>query len=1121
LLVDPPRASRTDARPTALGVARALRLVLWLVTAGALLALPPTRAAQAEPRTGTVAILPFTVNSAKPLEHLQRSLPELLASRLEAGGRLHVVDPAVARDAATRLGVTADEAAVRKLAADLGADTVITASLTELAGRFSLDVRVTAREGGTASRSYVYTAESEEELLDRVNELADQLSSQLSGRAGGAVTAVRVEGVPAPPADVMAKLRTRVGQPFDASAAREDLALLREQPGIGTGTVETEPDGAGVRVTFRMTRAGELTRAGGAPPSGAAARATGERIAAVEVRGNRRIEAAAILARVSSKAGEPYEPARVSQDVRAVFGLGFFRDVRVLTEPGAGGPTLIFEVEENPIVRQVAISGNDSIDSEKIRDAMTLTTGSTLDYPLVYENTQRIEQLYRSEGYYLAKVRQEIQPLGQDAVAVNFQVEEGKKLRLEEIRFEGNEALSTSKLEQGMKTKPWHWYSYVSHFIDNSGTYSEPVFLQDMRGVEQKYTDDGYLQVELSEPRVEAKEEGLVVVVDVTEGPQFKVGSIDVTGDESADVERLREKLLLKPGDVFNRSHLTTDVEGLTSHYTDRGFYFANVNPRTNLKESDKTVDVDFQVERGDLHFVKEIEISGNTTTIDPVIRRELRLVEGQLWSARAVDTSKKRLESLGFFEEVNFEPKPTDQPGLLDLGVKVVEKPTGSLSFGAGFSSQDGFILSGSVSQSNLFGRGYGVQLSADIGGQTNRFFLSFSDSYFLDTEFGLGATAFLTKLDYQDFTEKSKGVDLNLGHALNEENTARGYVSYGFTKREVDQSSNVNAASLIFREVLQGQETTSLLGVSVRGQDLDNFLAPKDGYQYAGAIEGAGLGGFSKFARFEGRTAWYFPAPRWVPLESTFMLAARGGWAIPFNQIGDYDLPKVSNWVPEPDPSIPFASLFPDAPPLDRIDKNLELPLTERYFLGGLGTFQLRGYKARSVGPRRAVLRRSGLFGGGPLFAPVGTSIVTVPGNQPNTVSSYYFCDDTPNSGNQGNENGKCNSLKDKNNKDFNDLKETDVIGGNKYVSLSAEYRFPISETLGLMGILFLDAGGALAEDQSLFQVSEWRYGTGFGALWFSPFGPLQGFLGFPINPLSVEQNFVFEFSVGGANF
>jgi outer membrane protein insertion porin family len=934
---------------------------------------------------------------------------------------------------------------------------------------------------------------------------------------------VKVEGVEVEPS-VRQQLRTRPGQLYDPAALREDLALLRKLPGVGAATAEPEVQARGMIVLFRLVPA-ERIFGGSQKGEGA-----GVRIAALDVRGNRRIEADAIRARISSKPGEPYEAGRIAGDVREVFALGFFRNVRVLTEDVEGGRNVVFEVEENPVVRQVAISGNENIDSDKIRDALTLTSGATLDYPLLFENTARIEALYRSEGYYLAKVRQDVQTLSPDAVAVNFEVNEGEKLRLKEIRFEGNEKLSDDELADGFQTKPWRFWSYATSYFDKSGTYAEPVFIQDLRGVEQKYTDRGYLQVELSEPRVDATPEGLVVTVDVKEGDEYKVGKIDLKGDETADLAALREQLKLKEGDVFNRSFLTRDVEILTQHYTDRGFYFASVNPVTNLDPSALDVDVTFDVQRGQLYFIREIEVTGNTTTIDPVVRREMQLVEGQLYSARAINQSKLRVQNLGFFEEVNFEPTPTDQPGQLDLGVKVVEKPTGSLSFGAGFSSTDKFVFSGSLSQSNLFGRGFGVQLAADValGRDTNRFYLGFSDPYFLGSEWGFGSTIYSTNVEYEDFEELRRGIDLSFGHALNEEKTARGFVGYSFAQREVDQSEFVNAAAVIFREIFTGKVATSLASLSFRNERIDNRLAPKEGFQYGGSVEFAGLGGFSKFLRTEARGNWYLPAPRWFPIESTFVLSARGGYALPFNSVTDFDGPPPGVAVPAPliasDGSVIEGEL--QVLPLDQIDTDLELPLTERYFLGGLGTFQLRGYRARSVGPRRAVLKRSGIIGGGPFFTPVGREIFvdTTQGNL--TINS--FCNDTLTTVNgvefafqQGNGDGECNDIDDKDRGDFEDLEETDVVGGNKFLSLSVEYRFPISESLGLIGIVFMDAGGAFAEDQSVLDFNEWRYGTGFGALWFSPFGPLQGFLGFPLNPLEIEDKVVFEFSVGGANF
>jgi outer membrane protein assembly factor BamA len=232
------------------------------------------------------------------------------------------------------------------------------------------------------------------------------------------------------------------------------------------------------------------------------------------------------------------------------------------------------------------------------------------------------------------------------------------------------------------------------------------------------------------------------------------------------------------------------------------------------------------------------------------------------------------------------------------------------------------------------------------------------------------------------------------------------------------------------------------------------------------------------------------------------------RAGYTLPFNSISDYsfDVPNI--------PTGPNSN----AQPLNNIDTDLELPLSERYFLGGLGSYQLRGYRARSVGPRRALLQRSGAFGLGSFFFPVGRQLAF---NADEDFVLDAVCADEARFGNQGNGNGKCNSLFDTETDDFDDLEETDVIGGNKFISGSFEYRFPVSKELGLVGILFLDMGNAFDETQNLWDVGEFRFGTGIGALWFSPFGPLQAFVGFPLNKLEVEDSTTFEFSVGGSTY
>jgi outer membrane protein insertion porin family len=1054
-----------------------------------------------EPVKVLVAVLPFQVHSTGGVEYLESALVDLLTTRLEASGRVQVVDSVVVREAIVdhAAGELA-ESELRRIAREVDADYVVAGSLTELAGRYSLDVRVTPVEAAFTSKTMVFTADGEDELLDRVNELAERVVAVVTEAPSVTVAEVRLVGAEDRTGGVAAMLGTQPGRPYASSAVRADLEALRALPGIAAATAETERAPQGVIVTFKLVESEALL----AEPRAE----EGEQVAEVRVRGNKRIETDAILARISTRAGTPYSARRVASDLREVHSLGFFRNVRVVSEDGPQGRILVFEVEENPVVRQVTISGNDAIDGDKIRDTLTLTTGSTLDYPLLHENAQRIQALYRAEGFYLASVSHSLEELSGNAVAVHFEVNENEKLRLREINFEGNTALTDDELRRGFKTKPWRFWSHVTRFLDNSGTYSEPVFQQDLRSVEQKYADAGYVQVELADPRVDPTPEGLLVTVDVREGDLFHVGKLDVAGDPTADVDALREQLKLKQGEVFNRSALTADVDALEHHYTDRGFYFAGVDPVTRVSTDDKLVDVTFRVEKGPLYFVRTIDFEGNTQTIDPVLRREMQLVEGQLYSARALQLSEARLRSLGFFEEVVFEPKPTDQADQIDVDVKVVERPTGSLSFGAGFSSEDGFIVTGSLSQSNLFGRGYGAQLAVDWGGRSKRLFGSFTDPYVFGSNFSFAATVYADDLEYEDFDQTEQGIDLVLGHALDLEGRTRGFLRYGFATRDIDEDETSNAASVIFRQILHGELSTSLFGLTLRGDTRNDRVAPTKGGQWAASADLAGFGGFSQFARLEGRIQRFYPAPEWWPVfpgRSTFMFAARAGWAVPFNDISDYDAPTTTAIF---DPGANIAGL-------EDIDTDLTLPLSERYFLGGIGPFQLRGFRARSVGPRRAVLRRTGLFGTGSEFLPVGRTLAIGPGGGLDAVCDDVFAF------NQGDLDGECNDIDDEQIDDFEDLDETDVVGGNKFLSLTAEYRFPISEALGLMGIVFFDTGNAFAENDQIWDVGEWRYGSGLGVLWFSPFGPLQAFVGFPLDALEVEESQVFEFSVGGAGF
>jgi len=993
------------------------------------------------------------------------------------------------------------DAELRGLAARHALDAVVSGSLTELAGRFSLDVRVTPVERGASSASLVLTANSDRELLSRLTELAERIVASVRGGVPDRIVDVRVEGAGSIESELRDRLELREGEIFDAQVFDADRERLLTDPRIVNVEARSVQGEEGITLVYQVLRADQIL--GEEAPIRA-----GRVVASVEIRGNRRIEEDAIRTRIRTQEGDFFDRAQIARDVQSVFEQGFFRDVRVFSEETPGGTRVIFEVDENPVIREIAITGNDNVDGDKIRDALTLTSGSTLDFPLLRENVDRVTALYRAEGYYLAEVGYEIEEITEGSIAINFEVDEKEKLKLREIRFSGNEAFTSKQLKAGFSTKTWRFYSFATSWFDRTGTYSEPIFLRDLRLIEKLYTDNGFVQARIGEPNVIANEQGLFIEVQIEEGPEFRVGELLVEGDETIDLDVLRGKIRLEEGEIFSRSDLTSDVETLEAHYTDRGFFFANVSPITQTDQDELTVDVQFEVEKGPLYFVRNIDISGNTRTVDSVIRREVRLVEGQLYSARSLQVSSARIRRLGFFEDVAFEPNTTEDPSQLDLAVNVVERPTGAFSFGAGFSSADNFIFTASLSQSNLFGRGYGANISADIGGNSSRYFISVTDPYFLGSTFSFSATAFLTEVEFDDFEQKQQGFELAVGHPLNIENSASASLRFGYSRREVSQTNNRSGdAAPIFREVLQGKDTTSRLGLSVGKDTRNDRFAPTQGYAANATVEYAGFGGFSNYLRFEGRGGYYFGAPDFLIDRSTFVLSSRVGYAIPFNSVGDYDLGVPNSTVCE-DPSNCINSGN-----LDKLDDDVKLPLTERYFLGGLGNFRLRGYDGRSVGPRRARLQFTDL-NSGRVYHPVGTRLTS----NPATGQLYALCDDTARPGNFGNGNGKCNSTGDKDIGDFDDIDETDVIGGNSFISSSFEYRFPISEEIGLLGIAFVDGGNAFYEGEILFDATEWRYGYGGGVLWFSPFGPLQLVLGFPVNPRSFEDSPVFEFSVGG---
>ncbi|MEE8557606.1 MAG: POTRA domain-containing protein, partial [Myxococcota bacterium] len=456
-----------------------------------------------------------------------------LVSRLEREEGAHDPIRVVKRYVLERsvLGYSADEedeTRLQELASAAKVEFVVLGSLTRLADRYSLDVRLLRAERTTPMAHRVFEGEGVEGLaraFDRAAEAVRQWIAEPPVEPPPA--AVSPVAAPVARPSVLGEAAGAADSPLQPVSAPKPFTV--EPPEVPESAPRDEPgpeESAGPRVdpvAVALPR-GQTRRTG-----------AGAVVTDIRVVGNRRIEADAIRGRVVTRVGERYDPEIAREDVRRVFDLGFFRDVQVLASDRPEGKIVTFVVEENPIIRKVAVSGNTAISADDIREQLTLTVGSTIDYPLLLENRQRIEGLYQAKGYYLVSVNPAVEPLSDDAVIVSFDVVEGRKLRLVEINFVGNEYLSSGDLEGGLATKRWRWYSPVTHYVDNSGLYAEPVFFQDVDRIRRKYMDAGFIQVRIGEPEAEADEEGLKVTVRIQEGEQFRVGEIDVLGDATID----------------------------------------------------------------------------------------------------------------------------------------------------------------------------------------------------------------------------------------------------------------------------------------------------------------------------------------------------------------------------------------------------------------------------------------------------------------------------------------------------------------------------------------------------------------------------------------------------------
>jgi outer membrane protein insertion porin family len=456
-------------------------------------------------------------------------------------------------------------------------------------------------------------------------------------------------------------------------------------------------------------------------------------LADVQVKGNQRVKTDDVLKTVSIKPGQKVTPADIDAAMGDIYKMERFSDITSDISGEAGAFVLTFIVQERPLVRNVRFEGNDKLTTEKLREVITVKVPDIYDPFEVNNSVEQIKVAYIMEGYYAAQITADSHVNEKNETLVTFRIKEGDIVRIKDIRFDGNTVFDEGDIRDAMDTQE----KWILSWITDRGNYNELMINQDLERIADLYFDEGYVRVKVREPVISLvdNDKHMLLLIHIDEGPQYRMGTVDAQGDLMRDKEELLALVGLNPGDVFSRGQLRKGVEVVTDVYADQGYAYANVSPLTRANDESKLIDMMLDIEQGPQVSVERINITGNTKTRDKVIRREMKLVEGDLYNATNLKRSKARINNLGFFEAVDVGTSAGSDESLMNVDVKVEERSTGTFSVGAGYSSVDGVVGQGSITQENFLGRAWRLNLAASIGSDSTTYQLSLTDPYFLDT--------------------------------------------------------------------------------------------------------------------------------------------------------------------------------------------------------------------------------------------------------------------------------------------------------------------------------------------------------------------------------------------------
>jgi outer membrane protein insertion porin family len=650
----------------------------------------------------------------------------------------------------------------------------------------------------------------------------------------------------------------------------------------------------------------------------------------IRVEGIQRTEAGTVFSYLPIKVGETLTPARASEAIKALYATGFFKDVRL----EANNDVLVVTVEERPGIASVNFSGMKEFPKEDMQAGLKqlgLSDGRILDKSLLDKAEQELTRQYFNRGMYAVQVKATTTPLERNRVAVNFEVNEGEVARIRSINVVGAKAFSEKSL---LKLFNLRTPGLMSWWNKND-QYSKQKLSGDLETLRSHYLNQGYLEfnVESTQVSITPDKKDIYITINIQEGERYTVSDFKFAGELPVPEAELKNLVSLKVGDVFSRERLNESTRNIGDRLGNEGFAFSNVNAAPEIDKEKRTANFTFLVDPGRKVYVRRINVSGNTRTKDEVVRREMRQMEGAWYAADKINRSRTRVERLGYFKETTVETPPvpgtTDQ---VDVNVNVTEQPTGNILLGAGFSSSDGLVLSGSISQNNLFGSGNRLSAQINSGSANKVYSLSFTNPYFTPDGVSLGYdlyrrdvnTANAYSSTQADYSTSTLGAGLRLGLPITEFDT----VNFGLAYEQVKLDLNAGAPDIYYQYAGQYEPACALqIGVSPKTgcssttdslrfeagwarDSRDSLLYPTKGtYQRAYMEVGTPLGDLNYY-KLNYQYQWLKPLSRNVSLLLNGEIGIGGGYS------------------------------------------GKELPLFRNFFAGGIGS--VRGFDSGALGPK-----------------------------------------------------------------------------------------------------------------------------------------------------------------------